>query len=547
MGGVMWRHDGQKTLLNLLAEALKTSPDKVFLDFAGDKFTYANVEEESNRLAHGLRELGVNKGDRVIAILDNTINFVLTWFAVNKLGAIFVPMNTQLKGEFLRHQVHDAAGAIIVAENHYCDNIFAIEHALSEVHSLVTPKRQEPGSTSLRLHTIGSLKLEDSSPLGVEVTPRDISLIIYTSGTTGPSKGCVLPHNSVANGGKTNAWMALQGPDDILWTPAPLFHIAAGVAGLIGTLSAAGTMSIYPRFTPNGFWEEIERSKATHIQMLSVMLTIIPQMPETEAEKRCRGQVKVLFGTPLPEALVETWRSRYGIKLVASPAYGSSECFPITCIPVDRPGPDGSSGKCAPDVDVRIFDDNGDECPTGVAGEVWVRPLKPDVMFKGYWGRAEATLEALDQMWFHTGDIGKFDEDGYFYFIDRSKDCLRYGGENISSFELENVFMEHEAIAEVVVHAVKAASAEDEVKATIVLKEGAKITEEEICRWSIDRVPAFAVPRYIEFREFIERTGSGRAQKFKLREQGVTPNTWDRKLSGIQIKRIRPNVKQNAD
>lgn len=547
MGENMWKHEGQKTLLNLLADVVESSPDKVFVDFVGDKFTYANVDRDSNRLAHGLRELGVAKGDRVIGLLDNSINFVLTWFAVNKLGAIFVPMNTQLKGEFLRHQIQDAAASVILAENHYCDHIFAIEHAISGVHSLVTPTRMEPGSTSLRLHTIDSLKLEDSSPPGVDVTPRDISLIIYTSGTTGSSKGCVLPHNSVCNGGKTNAWMALQGPDDILWTPAPLFHIAAGVGGLIGTLSVAGTMSVYPRFTPNGFWEEIERSKATHIQMLSVMLTIIPQMPETEAEKRCRDKVKVLFGTPLPDALAEVWRSRYGIRLVASPAYGSSECFPITCIPVDQPGPDGSSGKCAPGVDVRIFDDNGDECPTGVTGEVWVRPLKPDVMFKGYWARPEATLEAYDEMWFHTGDIGRFDENGYFYFIDRKKDCLRYGGENISSFELENAFMGHEAIAEIVVHAVKSVEAEDEIKATIVLKEGSTATEEEICRWSIERVPAFAVPRYIEFREFIERTGSGRAQKFKLREQGVTPNTWDRKLSDIQIKRVRPNVRRNAN
>lgn len=547
MGGVMWRHDGQRTLLDLLADALEVSPNKVFLDFVGDTFTYASVERDSNRFAHGLRELGVTKGDRVIGILDNTINFVLTWFAVNKLGAIFVPMNTQLKGEFLRHQIHDAAASVIIAENHYCDNIFAIEHALSDVHSLVTPGRQEAGTTSFRLHTIESLKKEDTSPLGVEVTPRDTAVIIYTSGTTGPSKGCVIPHNSVCNGGKANAWFACQGPDDILWTPAPLFHLAAGVAAFIGTLSVKGTMSVYPRFTPNGFWEEIERSKATHMLMLSVMLTIIPQMPETEAEKRTRGQLKVLFGTPLPESLAEKWRSRYGVGLVASPAYGSSECFPITCIPVDQAGPDGSSGKCAPDVDVRIFDDNGDECPIGTVGEVWLRPLKPDVMFKGYWCRDQATLEAFEEMWFHTGDMGRFDENGYFYFIDRKKDCLRYGGENISSFELENAFLGHEAVAEVVVHAVKSDAAEDEIKATIVLKQGATITEEEICRWSIDRVPGFAVPRYIEFREFIERTGTGRAQKFKLREQGVTPNTWDRKLSDIQIKRIRPNVKQAAN
>ncbi len=542
----MWTHQDQKAVHGLLADAVGKSPDKVFLDFVGDTFTYAKIESESNRLAHGLRELGVQRGDRVIGILDNTVNFVLTWFAVNKLGAIFVPMNTQLKGEFLRHQIDDADASIVVAENHYCGHIFAIEHALPDVKTLITPTRQSSGATSFRLHTIDEIKKNESSPLGVEVRPNDISLIIYTSGTTGPSKGCMLPHNYLTSAGRKNAWLSLQEPDDVLWTPLPLFHLAA-IAGFMGTLSIAGAMSVYPRFTPNGFWEEVERSKATHVFLMSVMLTIIPQAPETEAEKRTRGQVKVVYGTPFPNWLVETWRNRYRITWAASPCYGMTECHPVTKIRVDHSAPDGSSGFRSEDLDVRIIDDDGNECPAGVAGEIWVRPLKPDVMFKGYWCRDEATVEAMEDLWFHTGDMGKFDADGYFYFVDRKKDCLRCGGENISSFELESAFLQHEAVAEIAVHAVKSEMSEDEVKATIVVREGVQITEEEICRWSIDRLPHFAVPRYIEFCDFLDRTGSGRVQKYKLRDRGVTANTWDRKKSDIKIKRIRPSVKQTTN
>jgi len=177
------------------------------------------------------------------------------------------------------------------------------------------------------------------------------------------------------------------------------------------------------------------------------------------------------------------------------------------------------------------------ELPPNTAGEIIIRPRKPHIMFEGYWRRPEDTLKVMRNMWFHTGDIGMFDEDDYFYFLDRKKDYLRRRGENISSFEVEFAFLQHEAVDEVAAHAVLSDLGEDELKVTVTLKEGHQITEENLCRWSVDQVPYYAVPRYIEFRQQLPKSPLGRIYKFQLRDEGVTANTWDREKAGFQLEK----------
>jgi crotonobetaine/carnitine-CoA ligase len=207
---------------------------------------------------------------------------------------------------------------------------------------------------------------------------------------------------------------------------------------------------------------------------------------------------------------------------------------------IDEPDvPSEASGRRFADYDVRALDDSGNECPPGVPGEIVMRPRRPGIMFQGYWRRPEATVAATGDMWFHTGDIGKFDERGFFYFVDRKKDYLRRGGENISSFEVETTFMAHPEVLEVAAHAVPAELSEDELKITIVLKPGATLSEEELCRWSVARLPHFAVPRYIEFRAELPKTQTGKLQKHLLRADGVTQGTWDRAKSDIVVTKRR--------
>ena len=201
----------------------------------------------------------------------------------------------------------------------------------------------------------------------------------------------------------------------------------------------------------------------------------------------------------------------------------------------DDDAPAGSSGKRNANFDVRIFDDDDRELPAGTAGEIVCRPRRPHVMFEGYWRRPEETLRLWRNGWFHTGDIGRFDDQGYMYFVDRKKDYMRRRGENISSFEMDASFRRHPSIEDVAVHAVKADLGEDDVKVTAVLREGCTLSEEELCRWAIENVPYFAVPRYYEFRKQIPRSELGRVLKYQLRDEGVTPATFDIDQGRYQI------------
>jgi crotonobetaine/carnitine-CoA ligase len=194
----------------------------------------------------------------------------------------------------------------------------------------------------------------------------------------------------------------------------------------------------------------------------------------------------------------------------------------------DEAVPDGSCGRVNDTFEVCIVDENDELVPHGTVGEIVVRPRRPNVMFSGYWNNPEATLKVWRNLWHHMGDNGRVDELGNFFFVDRSKDVIRRRGENISSFEMETTFHEHPAIAEAAVHAVPSEFMEDDVKATIVLQPDVRLTEPELFEWARERIPRFALPRYIEFRIDLPKNASGRVLKFQLREQGVTTLTWDR-------------------
>jgi crotonobetaine/carnitine-CoA ligase len=239
-------------------------------------------------------------------------------------------------------------------------------------------------------------------------------------------------------------------------------------------------------------------------------------------------------GAPFPPHIQELWQRRFGVEIAGTNGYGLTEAALITSLPAGEPGKPGSSGKRNDSFDVRIVDDLDRDVPVGEVGEVVCRPKRPDVMFTGYWRRPEATVAQTRNLWFHTGDLGRFDEDGFFFFVDRKKDYLRYRGENISSFEVEQAIRNHPEVSEVAVHAVPSQVGEDDVKVTAVRVPESKLQESDLFSWMIDYVPYFALPRYIEFREFLPKTPTERIQKHQLRDEGVTATTGDRVVAGVR-------------
>lgn len=531
-----WAVGERDTVISALDRAVARAPDKILLDFSGELYTYSQVDLLSTRMAHALASLGVEAGATVLTMLDNNIDAVVTWLAINKLCAVSVPINTALKGEFLRHQIADTGTRLVICEADYLQRIGAVTEQLPDVQHVLY--RGQPASLptlSLALSSLDEYRGDDDTPFSVKPEPGDLACLIYTSGTTGPSKGCMISYNFMCNLARLQLRAGPASENDITITPLPLFHMNALCVSIIASILVGARAAILPRFSVSNFWQEVERSGATIASILGGMGGLLAQAADNEAMLRCRGQIHTARGNPYTEETKKIWRDRFGTPLVGGNGYGLTEACVITSLAAGEYAAPGSSGKRIPDFDVRIVDDLDREVAANTAGEIVLRPLRPDIMFQGYWKRPEDSLKLMRNMWFHTGDIGKFDDEGFFYFVDRKKDYLRRRGENISSFEMEAAFAVHPALSEVAVHAVPSDKGEDDVKVTAVLREGATLSQEELFRWAADAVPYYALPRYIEFRTSLPKNPQGRVLKYQLRDEGKTATTWDLDDTDIRV------------
>jgi crotonobetaine/carnitine-CoA ligase len=533
----------QTTVLAALAERLSSDPDGPYLDFssAGEsvKLTGREMDREANRLAHTLRELGVEHGDRVATLLENRAEQVVTFFAALKLGAVQVPINTAYKGEFLRHQLADSGAKVFVVQGEFASRAVEVvgDDATPELAYCITV--DPPDAVIDARPTISwqdALSAASDAPVAdVTVRPSDLACFIYTAGTTGPSKGCMLSHNYIVSLADQIARAWQRRPDDVIFTPLPLFHFNAISVCVVGTLLVGGRAAIERRFSVSNFWPEIKRTDATMVSMLGSPAILIANADDHPDQHGHR--LRLCAAAPMPPDTDRAWRERFGCKTFSA-GYGLTEASLISMLDAGEPNKPGASGKPnRHEFDVRLVDDDDVEVASGEVGEIVCRPKGPNLMFAGYWNRPDATVDATRNLWFHTGDLGRIDEDGYIYFVDRKKDALRRRGENISSFEMEKVLFGHSAIRDAAVHAVASPLGEDDVKVTVVLQEGATVTEEELCRWIAERVPYFAIPRYVEFRADLPRNPVGRVLKYRLREEGRTQHTWDREAAGVTFER----------
>jgi crotonobetaine/carnitine-CoA ligase len=535
----------QTTVLDALAQRLSSDPDGPYLDFATTdggnvQYTARAMDAESTRLAHALSALGLGHGDRLATLLDNRAEQVVSFFAALKLGAIQVPINTAYKGEFLRHVLVDSGARIVVVQQDLADRVALVvgpETPDLEAAVVVGDAPDVPSTVEVSswVDALAAGAEHPVAPGAAEVGPSDLACFIYTAGTTGPSKGCMLPHRYVVALGEQIARAWGRTADDVVLTPLPLFHFNAISVCVVGTLLVGGRAAIVRKFSVSRFWPEVRRTDATMLSMLGSLAILVANAEDHPEQAGHR--LRLCAAAPMPPDTDRIWRERFGCATFSG-GYGLTEASLISMLPAGETNRVGAAGKPnTHEFEVRIVDDGDDEVPTGTIGEIVCRPTGPNLMFAGYWNRPEATVEVLRNLWFHTGDLGRLDEDGFLYFVDRKKDYLRRRGENISSFEMERTVVAHEAVADVAVHAVASDQGEDDVKVTVVLVAGATITEEELCRWCAERVPYFAIPRYIEFRSDLPRNPVGRVLKYELRDDGVTASTWDREAAGVTFER----------
>jgi len=537
MTAEVWLSGDQDTVLDLLRRRLDHDPEGEYLDVCGTKVSAADVAQAATRIAGALAGFGVAPGDRVATLVENSAEAMLAWWGIVAGGMVAVPVNTAYKGDYLRHQLVDSGARVLIVEASLADRAERVVDGIDGLEHLVVIGDAAPAVT-VATHAWDELLAADPVPLSETVRPADLATFIYTGGTTGPSKGCMLSHSYHGTLSRQIGLCWRRTAEDVVWTPLPLFHFNAIVTAVLGPLVYGGRAAIYRRFSVSNFWREMNRTGATITSTLGTMAYLLandvdrPEQPRS-GEPGANTTLRLLGAAPLPVQIDRTIRDRFGIDTFSG-AYGVTEASLISWQP---PGvenrPDAAGVVNDEYFDVRIFDDDDHELPRGSDGEIVVRPKRPHTMFEGYWGRPDATVATSRNWWYHTGDIGRIDEDGYLYFVDRKADYLRRRGENISSFEVERIVMRHPGLADVAVHAVPSELTEDDLKLTATPREGATVTEEELFRWCIDELPYFALPRYIELRPVLPRSPVGRVLKRDLREEPRTDTWWDADTSGI--------------
>jgi crotonobetaine/carnitine-CoA ligase len=537
-----WRSETEQlTLRSLLERRLENDPDGEYLDVCATKLSARLVYDTANSLANALAELGVNPGDRVATLIENSPEATLSWWGTVQAGAISVPINTAYKGEYLRHQLSDSGSKVLVVEASLAERAAQVFGQSGDLDHLVVIGEVQ-GELPGNVHEWTDLLSATKAPPTAAPSPGDLATFVYTGGTTGLSKGCMLSHNYHAALTEQIGVCWDRTADDVVWTPLPLFHFNAITTAVVGPLLYGGRAAIYRRFSVSNFWSEMNRVGATITSTLGTMAYLLahdtdrPEMPLSGSPEANRS-LRLIGAAPMPVEVDKVIRQRFGVRTFSG-AYGVTEASLVSWQPTGMTNRPNAAGVINDEYfDVRIFDDDDNELARGTDGEIVIRPKRPHVMFAGYWGQPEATVSSSRNWWYHTGDIGHVDDDDYLYFVDRKADYLRRRGENISSFEVERILMGHGQIADVAVHAVPSQLTEDDLKITATLKAGSELTEAELFRWCIDQLPYFALPRYIEFRSELPRSPVGRVLKRELRDESLSSAVFDCETSGITYDR----------
>jgi crotonobetaine/carnitine-CoA ligase len=537
---VTFEHPVRERLLgHLLEDRAARYGERQFLNFKGERaITYQELNCRANRFANGLRALGLEREKKLAVMLPNCPEYLALLFGAAKLGAVTVPINTAYKGDLLAHIINNSDAEVLVVDEQYLEVISQIADRLNGLRTILLFSEQGHSSaTATGFHNVASHPLDilneasDEKP-EAEIHHTDPVMILYTGGTTGPSKGVVMTQHFYYFYARMVARSIGYTEADVSYTCMPLFHINAQIGSLVSALYAGAQVALYQRFSATTFWDEIRSSGTTIFLGMGAVGNILMKNPPSPADADNRVRLAVIVPPP---GDLEGFEKRFGLRVIYE-TFGMTEglIIPPKLYEPRRPG---CCGKPIDDYEVSIVDDDDLPLPPREVGEIVMRPREPDTMMSGYYKMPEATLAAFRNLWFHTGDHGYFDEDGFLYYVGRKKDAIRRRGENISAYEIERIVNQHPAVLESAAIAVPSELGEDDVKIVVVLKPGAAATHEALIRFCAEHMAYFMVPRYVEFKAALPKNPSQRIEKYKLRAAGVNAATWDREKAGIKLKR----------
>jgi crotonobetaine/carnitine-CoA ligase len=519
--------------------ALET-PDKVFLWFDDEPVTFAETQRRVRSAANQLLGLGVNPGDTVALLTLSCPEWVSVWLACAQIGAISMPINVMFRGEFLRHQLNDSGATVLLLDARFYPQVAEIAADLTSLDTIILRGSLPPGADPLpgvnMVETAVLLDGPTDAVHGGRPTPwNEIACLFYTSGTTGPSKGALLTQQylCVAAHALNDAYG--MGSSDVVYSAMPLFHLGGAYAVIVASLVAGRSAVLDSAFSVSQCWDRVRKYQATVFLGVGPMVAMLQALPPDPDDSTL--PIRLVVAAPVPADLQRQVEERYQCTVVQ--AYGQTEAIPVA---MHQPGngsggAPGSAGRLSPLHDVRIVDDDDFDVRPGGVGEIVIRPRYPQVMFEGYLNRPAETLQQQRNLWFHTGDLGRIDADGNLWWVDRKKDAIRRRGENISSFEIEQSVLSHPQVVECAAIAVPSPVGEDDVKICVVLAPDSDLTPKDLIGHCADRMPSFAVPRYIEILATLPKNSVGRIQKHILRQRPEAAGTWDRVQEGFEVRR----------
>ena len=523
-------------LPKVLKDQASLIPNKDFLQFSYDKaLTFSEVNKLANQIANSLNKLGIHKTDKVSVYMPNSLEICLAWFGILKNGSVMVPINTAYVMDFLQYIIESSDSKIIIIAEEYLERLANIQDRIPNIEKVIVWTRNNKDSFESNGYSKTQLiswndfvsKGSNQEP-EVEITHMDHARLMYTSGTTGKSKGVVRPCAADYSSAQNYSSIMDLTSDDTVFTCLPLFHSNAMVMGVYPAMISGCKVIVEEKYSASKFWKWMKDFEVTKFNLVGVMSYFMWNAPVVPEEKQ--HKVKLVLGSPAPHDIIEEFMERFNI--LFTEGYGLTEVGQCTFTRPNEPFRVGSCGKESPGYEIKIVNpDTDEELPRNTPGELVLRPRIPNICLHYYYKMPEKTVSDFRNLWFHTGDLCRMDEDGYIFFMDRVKDYIRRRGENISSFEVENLISTHPSIEESAAIAVKldeqGRHSEDELMIVIVLKENMTLDPTDLIEFLKPIMPKFMIPRFVRFRDSLPKTPTNRVQKVKLRDEGVTKDTWD--------------------
>jgi len=491
----------QTNLASMLTDTASRHGDRVAMKLDDVEVPYAALDDGSARFAALLKARGIEPGDRVGIMLPNVPYFAIAYYGVLRAGGVVVPMNVLLKGREAAFYLSDPEAKLVFAWHDFAE---AAETGAAEAGAeavSVAPGKFE--------QLLAGAEPDD------EVAERagdDTAVILYTSGTTGKPKGAELTHDNLSSNTRVAVKLAEASEDDILLGALPLFHSFGQTCGLNATVASGACLSMIPRFDPGKALEIIQRDRVTVFQGVPTMYGAMLNHPERESFDTSSLRICMSGGAAMPAEVMRGFEEAFACKVLEG--YGLSETSPVASFNhPDRERKSGSIGTPIEGVEMKVLDDDGNDVDQGEVGEI---VIKGHNVMKGYWNREEATAEAIRDGWFHSGDMGKIDEDGYFFIVDRKKELIIRGGYNVYPREVEEVLYEHPAVREAAVLGFPHDEMGEEVGAAVALKEGEDVDEDELKAYVKEQVANYKYPRRIWFVDELPKGPTGKILKREI-------------------------------